>query len=456
MAPIGTLHAKIQLDNPHTTHYGSGSPVTGNVVLTFNPSYSSGEAAITELFAPVKIRTNLHGRVKSKIRINRGNNSSTYRGRAPIFEHKVNIFDDSLKLEKSDTKRIPFSFTFPTKWEHQISGDWEQDAKYDCSIDQAIPPSFAKVYSGFSKNNFECIVEYRIGVDVAVPHLAVRVATPEKDTEPLVHYSRPRVPVLVQDSPHKYANRVSVSNERLVPEASRPTGFRAKAKAAASNAFSSSDHYPRYAFDWALLVPKHWYIDESMPIEIFIRPREEECTTFEIIPDVNLAGFRVQIIGATATRAEKQFFTTPSSGHDDPVGHLKVQHDREGPFSKAHNDWSKTIITEPVPSSVGCTFSTVNISQAHRVKISFAFDVAGKRMPYEKEFSIAMYPPMLGAESSAGPSSNAAAGPSSRPLDMQGVAEALPQYDGAGLPEYDEATADGSAAKSGTVDRQQR
>ena len=35
---IGTLLAKIVLDNPRKVHYGSEDPVTGNIVLSFAPS----------------------------------------------------------------------------------------------------------------------------------------------------------------------------------------------------------------------------------------------------------------------------------------------------------------------------------------------------------------------------------------------------------------------------------
>ena len=456
MVAIGTLKAVVKLDNPHQIYHGSGDPVTGNVVLTFTPSQKSREDGTTELFAHMSVMTSLHGRAKTKVKINSGNSRHVYRGRVPLIERKMKIHDDSLRIERTQAMLIPFSYVFPERWDHPVTGDWKvEDKTFDTSQGQMLPPSFEREYSGFSENHFECFVAYRIGVNVSVRHLAVDVITQEEDAEPLVCYSLPRLPARLDERVEKLSNRVHVSNELLLPEEDRPAGFRQKMKATLR-----SNQFPNYTFNWTMLMPRNLYIGQPAAFEIYIRPREEECTAI-LIPDVTLSGFSVNISGWTHVRAERGIFTTPSSDHEDSIGFLKCNMDNKGPFSKAANDWTKIINTEPVPNRVGCTFKTVNIAQQHLMRVRLNFNLAGKSFNYEKGFPVVVHPPLQEFAQIAGPSSSdVMAGSSSQPYNMQPVAEALPRYE-EGLPQYDEVTAGGSAPstsldKSITTDEQLR
>ena len=430
----GSLTAAVRLDEPDRLYHGNELPVTGNVVLTFRPSISTDrEQQTSEFFGPLKISITFHGRLKSKIHEQNSKNSSTYRGRVPLFSRTVKIFDDSAKIAAGEKWPVPFELSFPKGFENGIVGDWEKDSRFDCRQDQALPPSFVSNYSGFA-NHYESFIEYRVGVKAVVPHLPVNIVIPEKYAEPLVHYQQVSSAAQrsLEPKQHKHLNRTNISNELLLPEEDRPTGFRQKFKAGLSSNF-----YPQYNFDWVLKAPQHIYLGQPIPFEIYIRPREKECTA-KVVPEVRLSRFVVSLSGSTTVRAEKQFFSSPEASHDDIVRSFKGTLDDPGPFSKA-GDWGKTVNTPTVPKNLAPTFSTVNICRVHFMKIHLVFEAAGKTFVYDPFFRVTVLPPLLDSETNPHAAiSSAVASSSSQPMDMQQVEDALPRYEES-LPQYHEA-----------------
>ena len=426
---IGTLLAKIVLDNPRRIHYGSTEPVTGKIILTYTPSTKTRIESNPELFGPLQLAVNLHGRAKSKVWKRQGNNTHIYRGRAPLFRQSKRLYDDSFRARPNQPNDFPFELYFPEGASDIGGGDWEADGTYRYKPGDPLPPSFNTSYYGFS-NRYESFVEYRVGVQVAMPRLQIIIAKPEKYDEALVYYERPMLHAAINETMQPRYGRESVKNEFLLPEADRPTGFRQKAKAA-----FSSDYYPTYAFDWFVTGPQHLYLGQPLVFEVRIKPREAECTAI-VIPDVQLSYFSIEIRAITDVRAEKQIFTSPESHSNEVKATLKGVVDYAGPFSKA-NDWSKTINTRAL-SGLCSTFQTYNISQSYRMKIRGAFTLAGKTKEFDIEKAVTIHPPIETANDALWPpSSSAAAGSSSRPFGMGDVEAALPEYDRP--PEYDEA-----------------
>ena len=64
-----------------------------------------------------------------------------------------------------------------------------------------------------------------------------------------------------------------ISNELLLPEENRPSGFRQKAKAALS-----SDFYPHYIFEWSVTAPQHVHVGRPMAFEIRVKVNEQAST----------------------------------------------------------------------------------------------------------------------------------------------------------------------------------
>lgn len=364
----------------------------------------------------------------------RGKNSSTYRGRVQLFSRNIKIFDDSAKIASGEKWPVPFEVLFPEGFESRIVGNWEKDARFDCSQEQPLPPSFVNNYSGFS-NHYESFIEYRVGVYISVPHLPVEIVRPEKYTEPVVHYQQPRLPRPLEPLYHRHKNRIDISNEFLLPEEDRPSGFRQRFRAGIS-----SDYYPHYNFDWVLVAPQHVYLGQPMAFEVYIRPRED-CTAV-VIPEIRLTGLGVSLVASTVVRAEKQFISSPEAGHDEEVKYFRGILDDPGPFSKA-NDWRKIINTAPVPDSIASTFKTVNICHTHCIRVHVNFAGAEKRFSYDPLLKVTVLPLLMDTSVvAAASSSSAVAGLSSQPAGSgQQPDETLPRYDD-GLPQYHEAVAD--------------
>jgi hypothetical protein len=427
---IGTLVAKIVLDEPRKIHYGSSDPVKGKVVLTYTPSAKTRESSNPELFGPLQLAVTFHGRSKTKVYKQSGNNRHIYRGRAPLFSQSKRIYDDSFRARPYEPHSFPFEIFFPEGAPTKVAGDWEADNRFKYEAGDPLPPSFSGSYHGFA-NRYECFVEYRVGVRVAMPRLQVTVSKPEKYDEPLVLYEQPRPHVAINERPLPRKGYESVKNEFLLPEADRPTGFKAKAKAA-----FSSDYYPTYAFSWTLSGPQHLYLGQPLVFEISIRPLEKECTAV-LIPEVHLTFFQVEIRAVADVRAERQLFSSPGANSDEEKLRLKGVLDDNGPFSKA-NDWTKAINTRDL-RGVCSTFHSPNISLRYRMRVRGTFTFANKHKEFEKDYSITIHPPLDLANASLweASSSSAAAGSSSQPFAMENWEAALPEYDRP--PEYDEA-----------------
>ena len=303
----------------------------------------------------------------------------------PLFFKTVKIYDDSVRINPETAVPFPFELRFPEVTQKGLSGGWETDSRFTTNDGEPLPPSWMDSYSGFS-NHYEAFVEYRIGVRVSVPRLQLNITKPEEKDETLVHYERPRMYVAINDKPQPRKGTESVKNEFLLPEADRPTGFRQKTKAA-----FSSDYYPTYAFDWTLTAPGHIYLGQPLAFEMFIRPRENECTA-PLIPEVFLSYLTIGIKATVDVRAEKQIFTTPEASSTETRATLKGHMDDAGPFAKA-NDWSKTINTREL-RGIASTFSTPNVSVRYRMQVSGAFTLAGKTKDFKQEFGVVVYPPL--------------------------------------------------------------
>ncbi|KAI0410723.1 hypothetical protein F5X98DRAFT_359007 [Xylaria grammica] len=431
---VGTLHAKVVLDDPSRIHCGNRDPVTGHINLRYAPGHGNASA---ELFGPLQVYVTLHGRAKTKIWKSNGQSTSIYRGRAPLFHQKALVYDDSFRAHPRDSTNFPFSLFFPEVAYAQVTDDFDEDPRYISRSSQRLPPSFQSSYHGFA-HRYEAFVEYRVGVDVVMPRLDVHVNKPGEYEEPVIHYEGPRTTQLADRRPYDWRGSVWVRNELLLPEADRPHGFRQKTKA-----LFGAGNFPTYAFDWVCLAPKDLYLGQPACFEVRIKARENECTA-TLIPEVRLQYFHVEIEAHTDVRADRTIFRCPESEGNYTVFEAAGAIDNTGPFSKA-NENTKIINTQPLGSGriggFSSSFSTYNISHSYSARIKFGFELTGKVKEVDKEYGVIVHPPLEFAQppaaAEAGPS---VAGPSSLPPDAGGKAPDLPPYEP--LPAY-EATPSG-------------
>ncbi|KAI1172214.1 hypothetical protein F4777DRAFT_522634 [Nemania sp. FL0916] len=422
---IGTLYAEVILDEPGLVHCGNGDPVTGHVAIRYQPSSKN---ATTELFGPLKIFVTLQGRAKTKIWISRGQSSRTYRGRAPLLARRMLVYNDSFRAQPKETRTFPFSLTFPDIADVLMVDDFMEDSRFTCQKHQVLPPSFQS--SGRSLGQrYEAFVEYSVAVNADMPQLQVDVRSPINYEAPVVQYERPRVPQRAKRRLYDWRGYVSLSNELLLPESDRPTGFKQKTKA-----FFGATQFPTYAFDWVCLAPKDIYLGLPACFEVQIKPREQECTAV-LVPQVWLKYFRIEITGHTLVRAERTIFRCPESeGHQTVLQLEGAITNQSDPFSKG-NENTKIINTLALGSAnmgtFGSTFSTYNISRSYSVKIKLGFEITDDVRRVEHEYAVMVHAP---PDTETVPTA-AVAGPSTQPPDAGNTTSDLPQYEE--LPPYE-------------------
>ncbi|KAI1259177.1 hypothetical protein F5Y18DRAFT_410992 [Xylariaceae sp. FL1019] len=383
---VGALHTSIVLSEPARIHCGNRDPVHGHVKIRYNPSQNKTNAS-SELFGPLRIHVIFHGRAKTKIYKRSGQSTSIYRGRAPLFSQSVLVYDDSFKAQPRDVTMFPFQLTFPEFPAAPLPAGFGPSNRFLTNTSQPLPPSFKDEYSGFA-HRYEAYVEYRLGVEVSMPRLHVDVLKPGKYQEPIIYYqpSAPRVNIQQLD----WRGYVTVSNELLLPEADRPSGFRQKTKA-----IFGAAHFPTYAFDWVCKAPQHLQGGQAARFEVNVIPRESACTAV-LVPDIHWTCLFIEVKALTQVRAEEGIFSTPESEGNYTVCSMRCfPHDRQ-PFSKA-NGFSKTIITRPIdttPENFSPSFSTFNICQSYSMELNLAFSVTGKNEAFKKQYPVHVYPPV--------------------------------------------------------------
>ncbi|KAI0860806.1 hypothetical protein F4860DRAFT_188242 [Xylaria cubensis] len=418
---IGTLFTNIVLSEPGKIHCGNNDPVLGHISVRYS-AWQNNQSA--ELFGPLKVSVFLHGRAKTKIWKSNGQTTSIYRGRAPLFSRKVLVYDDSFRAQPGEEGVFPFSLNFPEVTDAMVIDDFDEDSRFITRPNHPLPPSFQSSYRGFA-HRYEAFVEYRVGVDVVMPQLPVRVS---KLLEPVVHYERPRAPEPVTRRPCDWRGYVSVKNELLLPESDRPSGFKQKTKA-----LLGAGNFPTYAFDWVCLAPKDIHLGQPACFEVQIKPRAHECTA-TLVPDIRLKYFLIEIMAHTQVRAHRQIFRSPESEGNYRICQMAGAIDNREPFSKA-NEYTKIVNTEALGSgktgTLSSSFATYNISQTHTIKISFAFEITDKIKHTDREYAIMVHPPLQ----TAPPPITAVAGPS-QPQNTQDVESDLPRYDP--LPSYEQ------------------
>lgn len=425
---IGTLNAAVFLDEPKLIRCGTDDNVTGHVAVTYRPDFSS-DGSHPDLFGPLVVTVLFHGRAKTKVIKSNGNNRSTYRGRAPLFQINTKIYDGTFKSAPNQTHRLPFSLKFPEGVAATYNqGHWRPDSRFITDLGQPLPPTFFLDYHGFA-HRFTAFTEYRIGARVHMPNIDIKVGGLSEDSQPVVLYERPRVkPEAMVQRWHQSKDVCMVQNEHLVPEDDRASGFKQKAKA-----MFKSDYYPEYHFEVHTKYPGHIYLGQPMTFEISIKPIESRCTA-PITPEITMCAFNADINAYTEARAERIMFGEPeSNGHDCVAKMTGRLIDSKEPFSKA-KDYTK-IITTPEVRGIPTSFSTFNINRTYTLELKYTIIAATKGFKVSKQIRVIVFPPL------DLPAAAPVAGPSSGP-----VAPSLPEYERP--PEYHEVLEETSIGNS--------
>jgi hypothetical protein len=384
----GSVLARIVLDDPTRCHFGPKDPVKGHVSLQyrFPGAYSSQSSSgpARELFGPLKIVLTFGGRVKTKIYRDDYDTSSTYRGRAPLFSQRHEIFDGPYTSKLKECVRFPFSLNFPVATQHLPGqGGFRQDARFQ-EARHSLPPTFNISF----RRSFEAFVEYRLNAEIRMPGIDISLLVlNQRDGGIPILYEQPQIQAsgVALSKSHTFAHSIVLQNEHLLPEEERPTGFRQKLKFALS-----SQQYPIYIFTIRGTIPSEVFIGQPLILVLALHPDQNRCTA-PVPPAVQLRWVGAKVRQYITVRAEHDSLSSEESSKDY---HLHVPRhivEPHVPFSDA-NDYTKVVHTS-VLNTVS-SFSTYNIYQRYTLEIQYGIFSAGKEKTCKHTLPITVHPPV--------------------------------------------------------------
>lgn len=371
---LGSVRTKVVLDRPRYIYSGTNEPVTGSVELIFTAAKKSTAG---ELFGPLRVTLSFWGRAKTKIIEARGNSgSANYRGRAPLFSQTQIIHDGPYRLLANCPSEVYFSINFPSRV-IQGQGLFEADSAWEDRPGHDLPPTMSFSETGFG-SNFESYVEYNICAEVEVQGIEVEIPRPIY-THVIYH------PPSQLHGVHQQLRRKSIAvdrkhivqNRMLLPEAERPMGFKARAKAALT-----LNAYPRYPFNVNIQCPQHLQIGTIPVITIHVAPLpdDELCTMSGHRPDVELLSYSIKIKAHTYVRCEK-FLMREHRNQGDMTAYKYDSPAHTAPVTlDESNAWTVLAQGKMIDASVCPSFRTYNIRRTYIVATSITIRVAGEKI----------------------------------------------------------------------------
>ncbi|RMZ09077.1 hypothetical protein D0862_03741 [Hortaea werneckii] len=432
MGKVGALIIRVVLDEPNRIYCGPKEPVTGYVSVYYDTSDSrkKREEVPSDLFGPLKLSINFHGRAKTKITTDNSSSTSVHRGRAPLFEIVSEIHDGPYRSAPGEKHWFPFSVCFPPTVDMSHRRIWKEHPKFDQGFSEEVPPSCKTDHIRFN-SKFEAFTEFRVETTAIMPGIDIKIMIINEHEGPLVLYEKPRTrPADVDAANDVWRSRLKIRNAELLPQNERPSGFRERFKA-----MTQSDYFPEYYFEALCTHPQRLYLQEPIRFELRIRP-QAELSTAPLWPDLHLKTFAVTLYARTLVRANIHIFSEPESVGDEKVlGFVATEQELPpGPFEKA-NDMTKTVVTGPL-SGGPSSFTTFNIARSYQMQIKFVVAGAGKEFKSERCIPVEVCPPLTvpcldrtGTASAATMGDEATAGPSSARRNAPEGSDGLPRYE---------------------------
>ncbi|KAF2164331.1 hypothetical protein M409DRAFT_25210 [Zasmidium cellare ATCC 36951] len=368
---LGKLSASILIDNPTRPRYGPNDPITGRLILRYNPATAlfKKDPITADLFGPLRINVVLVGQIRIKIR--RDRDLPTHHG-GTLFAVPFHVYDGPFKGVVNTDYSFPFEARFPA------IGDGGG----------SLPPTFASHFSDYP-DVVDVAVLYHMGAKVEMPGIDIKVTVPEGNNAPQVRYDIPRPPLsFITDNTSVFSQRDRVQNEYLLPESLRPSGFKAKAKAV----FSSSQ-FPVFAFEVFCTDQKHIHPGQRLTFNVRIirNDKASSSTDGDFFPTMTLEGFKADVKSSTVVDASSRIIGSSQCYDSKTVQSLTCQTKFPIEFRK---EWSADITTGPVMNHT-TSFEHVKTSRTYKLKVSLSFKIANKSIKVVKECPVVMLPPPL-------------------------------------------------------------
>ena len=307
------------------------------------------------------------GKAKAKFRRSNGQSTSTFKSKMRLFHSNEILFRGPFTLPKGAMK-WPFEFPIPTTCRWATGEGFNQNALFDTSRDQPLPPSFSS--SGFT-NHKECQVEYAL---TAVMQTSRTFATNRDFVLPITIIP-PRIHEPSQFRPLKLPKAFFVQTLHLDPEVNdRSLTFKEKMRTA-----FRSETLPRTNFKIQLELPGAALAHGPVNPIMYLEHNLDRSTATEI-PIVNLVAFTLNL------------------KHDVVIRTSGLMHDRLQDWSDSRLicNWIGRIpLSERLevlksirpgtvlPPNVTPSFSTHNIVLGYRWKAKYTIECATKRFDAE-------------------------------------------------------------------------
>lgn len=259
--------------------------------------------------------------------------------------------------------------------------------------------------------HFECFTEYTLSAHVDIPGIDIKTLH-LVESIPILYGHAPTPPSQIDRSTSSVCGEFYAQNETLLREENRPKGFKQKAKA-----LWSSDPYPTWRAEVQCHVPQHLYLNQGIPLKVFLRPRSKSNNA-EIEPEVRLAVCELSLIAKTVVRSEKERLHRGHSHGEEVVAAYRVGAGRQV-FSEKH-DFCLEVTTGVLPADVVETFAMQNLARTYEVDVKLRFVGAGTEISVKRRLEVVVH---------SGVASDAVvAGPSSEVQRESLVSESLPGY----------------------------
>ncbi|KAK4499550.1 hypothetical protein PRZ48_010066 [Zasmidium cellare] len=368
---LGKLTTTLQITHPTRPHYGPNDPITGRLILRYNPATAlfKKDPITADLFGPLRINVILVGTIRIKIR--RDRDLPTYHG-GTLFAQPFHVYDGGFKAMVNGEYSWPFEARFPDV------GDGGG----------RLPPSFASHFSDYP-DVVDVDVFYQLGARVEMPGIDIRVNVPEGDSAPQVRYDIPRPPLsYITNNTSVFSHRASVQNEHLLPESHRPSGFKQKAKAV----FSSSQ-FPVFTFDVFCTDQRNIHPGQRLTFNVRIirNDAKSSSTDGDFFPTMILESFKADVKSATVVDASSRIIGSSQCYDSRTAQSLSCKTTLPIEFRK---EWSADITTGPILNHTS-SFEHAKTSRTYKLKVSLSFKIANKSIKVVKECPVTMLPPPL-------------------------------------------------------------
>ncbi|GAB1733068.1 hypothetical protein NU195Hw_g2329t1 [Hortaea werneckii] len=376
---IGTLSAKVVIDQAKTPHYGRTDPVTGHVTLLYEPKTTRGNRiAPPDLFGPLKLTVCLSGQSKTMI-IKRGPKSdvSILRNSVPLISMTTTLHEGPFHAVPNEIHRFPFALQVPSSVDIQRTKGWEADTRFDRRLMSELPPTF---HCDHFSNRFTAWIEYHVNTVVQMPGIDIKTMSPQTKSSSFENSQEPGIdyePPLVTRPIHAKAAKAQVEfsetlklhkTAQLLPSEARPKTFKDKMKFAVN-----PKDFPHASIDLTCAYPRLIRPGEKMSFSVQASIPQDWGPSL-LKPEIHLEAFSATLIGRAKVRHDRdvlegrvKIFQFTGRKEDLPPG----------PFDR-ETGTKKTMVMR-APRHAPVSFTTVNIAWEYKWDIECTVAVAGKK-----------------------------------------------------------------------------